>query len=111
LDKSGDQFVGEWQEVTALWDQLQARQDDLRSQVLAPALSESERKRLNDLIADLSGQLAQAKSRMDDIIKRARQTRTGRTGDFIVAEMGPSLVSDDISQPADMLVVPRRRES
>jgi hypothetical protein len=111
LDKSGDQFVGEWQEATALWDQLQARQDDLRSQLLAPALTEAERKRLNDLIADLSGQLAQTKSRMDGIIQRARQNRAGRTGDFIVAEMGPSLVSDDSSRAAEMPVAPRRRET
>ena len=111
MGENGDQFVDEWQEATTLWDELQARQNDLRSQLLAPALSDAERERLHDLVADISGQLAQAKNRMDAIIQRARQGRAGRTGDFVVAEMGPNLVSDDVSRPSDAPGVPRRRQS
>lgn len=107
MGKSGDQFVDEWQEATSRWDELQARQDELRSQLLAPALSDAERERLHELITDLSGQLAQAKDRMDSIIRNARQNRAGRSGDFIVAEMGPDLISDDTSTSDETTVAPR----
>ena len=111
MAKTGDQFVDEWQEATSRWDELQARQDDLRSQLLAPGLSDADRERLHELIADLSGQLAQAKDRMDGIIRNARQGRVGRTGDFVVAEMGPDLVSDEISTSDDATTIPRRGQS
>jgi uncharacterized protein with von Willebrand factor type A (vWA) domain len=111
LGKTGDQFVDEWQEATSLWDALQARQNDLRAQLLAPGLSDTERERLNELVADLSSQLAQVKDRMDGIIRTARKSREGRTGDFIVAEMGPELISDDVNPAEDAPVVPGRRQS
>ncbi len=110
MGKTGDQFVDEWQEATSQWDGLQARQNDLRAQLLAPGLSDAERERLSELVADLSSQLAQIKDRMDGIIQTARKSREGRTGDFIVAEMGPELISDDISTAEDAPVVPGRRQ-
>lgn len=109
MGKGGDQLVDEWQEATSRWDELQARQNDLRTQMLAAGLSDAERERLHELIADLSGQLAAAKDRMDGIIRNARQSRAGRSGDFIVAEMGPDLISDDAIASEEATVVPRRQ--
>ena len=110
MGKTGDQFVDEWQEATSQWDALQAHQNDLRAQLLAPGLNDAERERLNELVADLSSQLAQVKDRMDGIIRTARKSRKGRTGDFIVAEMGPELISDEVNTAEDAPVVPGRRQ-
>lgn len=111
MGKTGDQFVDDWQEATSRWDELQARQNELRAQLLVPGLADAERERLTEMVADLSGQLAQVKDRMDSIIRNARQSRAGRTGDFIVAEMGPDLISDEISSAEDASLVPGRRQS
>lgn len=104
LTKSDDQFVDEWQDAVALWEELQARRTDVQANLASPNLASADREHFRNLLAELSEHLAQAKMRMDAIIQRARESRSGRTGDFVVAEMGPDLVSDQSQKSDDMPV-------
>lgn len=102
-------LVAEWQDVMTLWEDLQADLVEAEAHLNDPGLGAADRERYKAIALDVSAQLNLAKQRIDTIVREARHGRVGRTGDFVVAELGPDLVSDGAQAPSRPGVAASRR--